>query len=100
DHPTNAYPRPYQDQETPLYSSTLTYFDGSFVKIRSLNLGYTLPRAWVDPLHAESVYLYANAHNPFVFSPYVQQEKGIDPEYVAANTPASRLFSVGLNVKF
>lgn len=100
DNPTNAYPRPYQDQETPLYGSTLTYFDGSFVKIRSVNLGYTLPAAWIAPLRTESIYVYVNAQNPFIFSPYVQKEKGIDPEYVAANTPASRMFSVGLNVKF
>src|SRR5690606_23908415 len=86
DNPTNAYPRPYQDQETPLYGSTLTYFDGSFVKIRSVNLGYTLPAAWIAPLRTESIYVYVNAQNPFIFSPYVQKEKGIDPEYVAANT--------------
>lgn len=100
DNPTHAYPRPYQDQETPLYGSTLAFFDGSFVKVRSINLGYTLPGKWIAPLRAESIYIYANAQNPFVFSSYVQKEKGIDPEYVAANTPASRMFAVGLNVKF
>jgi hypothetical protein len=29
----------------PLYADAVSYFDGSFVKIRNITLGYTLPKS-------------------------------------------------------
>ncbi len=45
-NPTNAYPRPGQSA-VPVYGSTLGYFDATFMKIRSINLGYQLPQKWL-----------------------------------------------------
>ena len=40
-NPSNEFPRPNKDQEFPVRNETLIYFDGSFVKIRNINFGYT-----------------------------------------------------------
>jgi TonB-linked SusC/RagA family outer membrane protein len=109
DNPTNAYPRPIFNQERPTYASSMSYFDGSFVKVRNITLGYNFPQTLVDKIKLQSLRLYVSAQNPFLFSNYV---KGIDPERVRtpennrertaeinADTPSTRLFLVGLNVK-
>lgn len=99
-NPTNAYPRPNENSEGAVLGSTLRYFDGSFVKIRNINLGYTFPDQMVQKLKLKTLRLYLSAQQPFIFAPYRQKEKGIDPEYPKADTPATSMFSFGINVKF
>ncbi len=99
-NPTNKYPRPDENSERPIYSSTLRYFDGSFVKIRNINLGYNLPEAAVKRIRFQGLRLYLSAQQPLIFAPYRQKEKGIDPEYTSVNTPATTMYSFGINAKF
>ncbi len=42
-NPTNGFPRPDASADKFIYASTLGYQDGSFIKVRSINLGYNLP---------------------------------------------------------
>ncbi|MBA4141050.1 MAG: TonB-dependent receptor, partial [Segetibacter sp.] len=99
-NPTNRYPRPDENSERPIYSSTVRYFDGTFVKIRNINLGYNLPNAAVQKMRFQSLRLYLSAQQPLIFAPYRRKEKGIDPEYTSANTPATTMYSFGINAKF
>lgn len=99
-NPTNKYPRPDENSERPIYNSTLRYFDGMFVKIRNINLGYTLPRTVTSKIHFQNLRVYVSAQQPLIFAPYRQKEKGIDPEYTSANTPATAMYSFGINAKF
>lgn len=99
-NPTNKYPRPNENSEGPQDGSTLRYFDGSFVKIRNINLGYTFPDQLVQQIKLKGLRLYASAQQPFIFAPYRQKEKGIDPEYPTADTPATAMYSFGINAKF
>ncbi len=99
-NPTNRYPRPDENSERPIYSSTMRYFDGSFVKLRNVNLGYNLPEAAIQKLRFQSLRLYLSAQQPLIFAPYRRNEKGIDPEYPTANTPATTMYSFGINAKF
>nr|MBA2761566.1 SusC/RagA family TonB-linked outer membrane protein [Segetibacter sp.] len=99
-NPTNRYPRPDENSERPIYSSTMRYFDGSFVKLRNVNLGYNLPEAAIQKLRFQSLRLYLSAQQPLIFAPYRRNEKGIDPEYPTANTPATTMYSIGINAKF
>ncbi|MCY7352757.1 MAG: TonB-dependent receptor [Cytophagaceae bacterium] len=99
-NPTNEYPRPNVNQESPLYGSTLSYFDGSFVKIRNISLGYTFPPNLAQQLRAQSLRVYLSAQNPFVFSSYTSKYSGIDPEFPTTSTPPVRTFLAGLIVKF
>lgn len=99
-NPTNAFPRPDENSERPIHSSTLRYFDGSFVKIRSINLGYTFSSAFVQKVHMKSARVYLTLQQPAIFAQYRQKYKGIDPEYPSVNTPATSMFSFGINTKF
>ena len=42
-NPTNAFPAPDAGTDRFPFGSTLGYMDGSFVKCRSINLGYQVP---------------------------------------------------------
>lgn len=96
---TNArYPRPNQNQEFPIYGSTLGYFSGDFVKVRSVTLGYDLPQPFVQRMGAETLRLYLKAEQPLIFSPYVQNHNGVDPEYPELDTPSTRTFKFGVNL--
>ena len=99
DNPTNEYPQPNSNQESPIYGSTLSYMDGSFVKIRSISLGYNFSSKVIQDLHAQSLRLYVSVQNAFVFSPYTSRYNGIDPEFPTTSTPPVRRFLVGLNIK-
>jgi TonB-linked SusC/RagA family outer membrane protein len=100
DNPTNAYPRPNQNQESPRYSSSAAYFDGTFVKVRNITLGYTLPSSWVNSVGIENARIYFTADQPFTFSKY----EGYDPEdndgEITTNVPSNKAFLFGVNVTF
>jgi TonB-linked SusC/RagA family outer membrane protein len=75
-NPSNTDPRPNAAQENPLYGDARCYQDGSFVRVRSITLGYSVPRGTVGPLRAQSLRIYATALDPFMFTDF----QGLDPE--------------------
>ncbi len=117
------YPRPGSvlSGDNPNYSSVLAQYDGSYLKIRTITLGYSfhklpaLKRAGISNLR-----LYATLQNPGIvlFSDFTR-ETGLDPEsnanggstavgrpgpsrlsYVGFNTPNTRNFLFGVNLSF
>jgi hypothetical protein len=105
-NPTNEFPRPNKDQEFPVFNQTLIYFDGSFVKIRNINFGYTLPNEWIKKLGIESLRIFSSIQQPKIWSTYISKYNGVDPE-VSENgstnggvTPATKIVTFGLNLKF
>lgn len=58
------------------YASARNYKDGSFVRIRDITLGYTLPTRLASRLTAERARLYVRAQDPIIWTNY----KGWDPE--------------------
>ncbi len=123
-HQTNAFPSPDASTDRFLYASTLGYMDGSFVKVRSINLGYNIPSKICTKLGIVGLRIYVTAVNPFIlYSPFVKGGFGTDPEgngyggFVSAqgagntgvpgravtvnlNNPSTKEFNVGLNLKF
>jgi TonB-linked SusC/RagA family outer membrane protein len=119
-NPTNAYPRPGLGQ-VPDYGSTLGYFDATYLKFRSISLGYKLPANWLGKTGIGTVHVYVQAQNPFkaFFSDYVKAG-GVDPETsgfggsvtpgfgpnntnrltVQPNTPPTKSFIFGINIKY
>lgn len=113
DNPTNNFPQPVVTQEFPKYNSSLTYFDGSFLKVRNINLGYNVPNAFASKLRMEGLRVYASIQQPFIFASYRSKYQGIDPEtYVDGDqgvgggeinsnvTPATKVLTFGINAKF
>jgi len=123
-NPTNGFPAPDASTDRFLYASTLGYADGSFIKCRSINLGYTFPGDLVKTIKLTSLRIYANVTNPFIiYAPATRNGLALDPEgngyggsvtsnaggntavqgrqiSVNLNNPATRMFTVGINAKF
>jgi len=124
--PTNTgakYPKPggIVSSDNPKYGSTLSYFDGSFMKVRTITLGYDFNHSLIKSSAGVKLRGYFTVQNPFVlFSPFTK-ESGLDPESnsygnenasvnlsanlrriltVGYNTPSTRSFIVGLNLSF
>ena len=99
----NQFPKPNAASTNPANRSLLGYFDGSYLKIRSLSLGYNVPQRMVQKMGGRSLRFYATASDPFIlFSPYVRQG-GIDPEgngTVGIDTPSTWSLIFGLNLSF
>jgi TonB-dependent starch-binding outer membrane protein SusC len=80
-NPTNAFPRPDAGSDNVKYSSTLGYLDGSFVKARSISLGYSLPADLLNHVKISSLRIYVSCQNPFmIYAPFVKKGYGLDPE--------------------
>ncbi len=111
-NPTNEFPRPKSNQEFPVYNSTLFYYDGTFIKLRNINFGYTFSNAIAKKIGAESVRLYASIQQPKIWSSYLTKYNGVDPEAAITGsptgttevnsgvTPSTTVTTFGLNVKF
>ncbi|MEA5260130.1 TonB-dependent receptor [Arcicella aquatica] len=118
ENPTNAFPRPNAGGGVRDFTSTTQYQDGSFIKVRSINFGYTVPTKILSRLGISSARIYVNATNPFIlYSPLVKDKLAIDPEgngygntiqggnfnrviSVNLNNPPVRQFTLGVNLKF
>lgn len=75
--------------------------NGSYLRIKNVTLGYTVPKAFVNKIGVKNVRIYADAQNLVTFTKY----SGLDPE-VGINQngvdlglyPQSRIILVGINV--
>lgn len=103
ENPSNDYPRPNKNVSlaSTLYSTTLGYTDGSFVRLRNITLGYTIPKRVLEKAFIKSVRIYATARNPFT---YTKSDllKEYDPERTAGSetSPMTKLYTFGLNATF
>lgn len=121
ENPDAKYPSPSGplSNDNPKYGGSLGYFNASFLKIRTISLGYNLDRKWTENIGIEKLRVYCTIQNPLVlFSPY-HTESGMDPETnsygnensavssynkriltVGANTPSTRNLLFGINLTF
>ncbi len=88
---------PYQDNGT----SSLNYFDGSYIKVKNITLGYTLPKSLLKSLFISKLRIYATANNPFIFAKdkyarHYDLEKGGDDD----DAPLTKQFVFGVNLTF
>ena len=75
-NPSNTEPRPNAAQENPDYGGIRGYGNGSFLKVRNITVGYTIPAGQVRWMRARSLRIYASALDPFMFTRF----RGLDPE--------------------
>ena len=93
------------DMDKYATSSAMVY-DGSYFKIKQIQLGYTLPKNLIKKVALSNVRVYASLDDFFTFSKY----PGFDPEASANATsgmgidkgsyPTSKKVVLGLNVEF
>ena len=72
--------------------------DGSFLKLRTIQLGYNLPDALVKKLYMQRLRLYVSAQNLFTIKS--GDYTGVDPEVPTFGYPIPLNLTFGLNVSF
>ena len=81
--------------------------DGSYLRIKTITLGYTLPKKLVNKAKIDNLRLYATLNNPFIFTKY----SGYDPEVSVSSSamnqgvdsssfPKTKGVVIGLNLSF
>lgn len=95
ENPSTTYPRPRRSaQDSYLYD--LSIQDASYIRLRTLSLGYTIPESVIGKLRVGSVKLYATATNLFTITDY----KSYSPEINPNEYPDAKGFTFGLKVNF
>jgi len=72
--------------------------NGSFVKLRTIQLGYNVPRSFSSKLHMERIRLYLSAQNLLTIKS--SKFSGADPENPGFGYPIPLNMTFGLNVSF
>lgn len=101
-NPTNDYPRldPGLTRSGWSEATTLTYKNGSYVKISNITLGYTLPQSLTKKVYISSARFYVTLKNYFAFGKYYSQGR-YDPEYRGAmGKPIPKMLAFGANFTF
>ena len=77
-----------------------SYFieDGSYVKLRTVQIGYNLPQSVNEKLHVDRIRFYASAQNLLTIKS--SKFTGADPENPGFNYPIPLNLTFGLNVSF
>ncbi len=106
ENPTNEFPRPNRLQDNMEYESALYYEKSDFLRIKTITLGYTLPKSLVSKASLSRCRFYVMAQNPFVFTDF----SGVDPEgaTTAVGSGTSRTYAspsvsswiLGVNLSF
>lgn len=101
ENPSTTFPRPSFDA-TPQYLNSLAVKDASYVRLRTVSLGYTLGQEDLQNLGVNQIRFYITATNVFTNTDYI----GYSPEVNIRNTfssadtgyPDARSFTFGVKV--
>ena len=103
-HTSNTIPRmTEQDPNDNWRSSDLYIKNGAYLRLKTLQLGYSFPKQWMQKIRLQRLRLYFSAENLLTFTGY----DGFDPEIGSGGTsigidagcyPQSRTLSLGLNI--
>ena len=102
---SNKYPRLVRGDNVNWQMSDLYVQDGSYLRLKNIQLGYTLPVKWTKAVLVQSLRLYVAAENLLTLTNY----RGYDPEISSGGTslgvdygvyPQPRTILCGLNLKF
>jgi TonB-linked SusC/RagA family outer membrane protein len=101
---TNTYPRLTTDDANKNFSNPSNFFleNGDYFRIKTLQIGYTLPASLTGKAGLSKARIYVSSNNLVTFTKYT----GFDPEIGTGGSygidrgiyPQSRSFLVGLNI--
>ncbi len=104
---SNEIPRfTWSDVNNNYRVSDLYIENGSYLRVKNLQIGYTLPRSFLDKISATTWRFYVSAENLYTFTGY----SGADPEIGAMSSfdigidrgiyPLARIFRFGTTISF
>lgn len=80
-------------------NSAMNMYDGRYIRLKNIELGYSLPAKILAKANISEMRVFVNAYNILTFSPL----DFVDPEHPSSDAymyPLNRTFSLGLNLKF
>jgi TonB-linked SusC/RagA family outer membrane protein len=80
-------------------SGDANYYDGSLLRLKSVELSYTLPKAWTKFVGLAGARLYANGNNLFIWTKLPSDGDG-DASGQGRNYPLKRTATIGANIQF
>jgi hypothetical protein len=98
----------FGDFPTPSISSRYVY-DASYIRLKSLNLSYTLPSKMVTKIGLSSVRVYATGVNLLTFTDYPGWDPEVNTDYRSGNVnqgsdfyaaPQIKSWAFGINIGF
>ena len=94
-----SVPKPTLTSDTQV--STRYLFDGSYIRLRNLTLGYSFPTELVSKIGLTGLRIFAQGQNLLTITKY----PGLDPEVNYTGTafysyPSSKTWTIGLDIKF
>ena len=107
-NPNGKFPDPAKvSGDMNFWGSTAGVFDGSFFKIRQIQLGYTVPQVWTKKILINQLRMFVSLDDYFTFTSY----PGMDPETATSGSasgrgvdigayPSMRKLMLGVNVSF
>ena len=103
-NPSNKYPRASSTGSNRLSTTTSEFLeDASFLKVKNITLGYTLPKQTISKLGMSHLRFYLSVSNPFTFTGYT----GMDPEdgdvwndTRSSSYPITTTYTFGLQAQF
>ncbi|MES2652487.1 MAG: SusC/RagA family TonB-linked outer membrane protein [Bacteroidota bacterium] len=77
-------------------TSTYWQHSGNYVRLKNVELGYTIPSSLTSKIGLQSLRVFSNATNLFTIAAFDR----VDPEVYNGNYPIQQLINFGVNVKF
>ena len=71
----------------------------SFLRLKTLEIGYTLPKEITDKICSKGIRIYLSGNNLFCFSPFDMWYPELDSN-TGLKYPTMRSFMVGVNLNF
>ena len=94
-----TYPRLEPGSDSSKKPSDFWMADGDYIRLKNMEIGYTLPAKWSKAVNASSIRLYLNGLNLLTFDKY--PVKYIDPEQNNDLIyPVFKTYNVGVNITF
>lgn len=107
DHPlgintASYYPRPVFGSDKNQETQTGYLQDASYIRLKNLQIGYTLPSTWTRKFKCQSLRIYASGENLWTRTKTATM---FDPETIDGGSngsvyPLSKVFSFGLSITF
>jgi hypothetical protein len=104
---SNTTPRAIYSQAYNLYNSSRWMEDGSFLRLRTVSLGYELPRSLLQRAHIKRLRVYAQADNLWLWTKYSGMDpevsSNLDPRFIGEDNlvlPQPRTINFGINLNF
>lgn len=97
ENPSNQYPKPSAGWLSPAYIFESYYQDVSYVRLKFVTLGYSLPEGIKSKMKMSNLRIYVSAQNPYLYTKF----DGLDPEGAQGfDAPSPKTFVMGINATF